>query len=51
MALQPFKIQVPDAVLEDLRARLAGVRWPDEPPHANRRYGTDRAYMKELCTY
>jgi microsomal epoxide hydrolase len=51
MAVQPFKIQVPDVVLEDLRARLARVRWPDEPPDAGWRYGTDLAYMKELCTY
>ena len=51
MALQPFKIRVPDDVLDDLRARLARVRWPDEVPDGGWRYGTDLAYMKELCAY
>jgi pimeloyl-ACP methyl ester carboxylesterase len=51
MALQPFKIQVPDDVLDDLRGRLARVRWPDEVPDGGWRYGTDLAYMKELCAY
>jgi microsomal epoxide hydrolase len=51
MALQPFKIRVPDDVLDDLRARLARVRWPDEVPDGGWRYGTDLTYMKELCAY
>jgi len=48
---QPFTIQVPDSVLADLRERLALVRWPDEPPGAGWRFGSDLAYMKELCAY
>jgi pimeloyl-ACP methyl ester carboxylesterase len=51
MALEPFKIRVPDDVLDDLRARLARVRWPDEVPDGGWRYGTDLGYMKELCAY
>jgi len=47
----PFRIHVPDAVLADLRERLARVRWPDEVPGAGWRYGTDLATMKELVTY
>jgi pimeloyl-ACP methyl ester carboxylesterase len=47
----PFRIHVPDAVLGDLRERLARVRWPDEVPGAGWRYGTDLATMKELVTY
>ncbi|PYO00976.1 MAG: multidrug MFS transporter [Candidatus Rokuibacteriota bacterium] len=46
-----FRIHVPDAVLTDLRARLERVRWPDEAPGERWRYGTDLAYMKELCAY
>jgi epoxide hydrolase len=26
--IRPFRIDVPDAVLDDLRARLTGTRWP-----------------------
>jgi pimeloyl-ACP methyl ester carboxylesterase len=48
---QPFKARVPDGVLADLRERLARVRWPDEIPDSQWRYGTDLAYMKELVAY
>ena len=29
--IQPFRIAIPDAELEDLRDRLAGTRWPAAP--------------------
>jgi pimeloyl-ACP methyl ester carboxylesterase len=48
---QPFTIQVPDAVLADLRQRLGRVRWPDEIPGAGWAYGTELAYMHDLVTY
>ena len=51
MTLEPFKINVPNHVLDDLRARLDRARWPDEVPESGWRYGTDLAYMKELCAY
>jgi pimeloyl-ACP methyl ester carboxylesterase len=47
----PFTVHVPEAVLADLRERLARVRWPDEVPGAGWRYGTDLTYMQELCAY
>ena len=46
-----FKIQVPQVVLDDLRARLMRVRWPDEIPGAGWDYGTNLQYMKELVSY
>ena len=46
----PFTIRVPDAVLADLKARLARPRFPD-PLQADWTYGTDLAYLKELVTY
>jgi pimeloyl-ACP methyl ester carboxylesterase len=48
---KPFKIRVPDEALTDLRARLARVRWPDEPPLAPWSTGTSVAYMKGLVEY
>jgi len=48
---RPFTIDVPDAVLADLRARLERVRWPDEAPDSAWRYGTSLAYMQELVAY
>jgi pimeloyl-ACP methyl ester carboxylesterase len=49
--IQPFKIEVPEAVLEDLRRRLAQTRWPDQVNDENWTYGTDLSYLKELCEY
>ena len=46
-----FTIRVGDDVLVDLRARLERVRWPDEIPAGDWRYGTDLSYMKSLVAY
>ena len=51
MELRPFTVHVPDTVLTDLRARLANVSWPDEPPDAGWRYGTDLRYLQALVAY
>jgi microsomal epoxide hydrolase len=48
-AIRPFKIEVPDAVLADLRERLARTRWPDQIPGSGWDYGTELAYLKSLC--
>ena len=47
----PFTIQIPDATLADLRARLDRVRWPDAIPGAGWQYGTDLAYLRQLVEY
>ena len=52
MTATPFKIEIPDAALADLRERLRRTRWPtDLMPHAGWTYGTNNAYLKELCAY
>ena len=51
MDVRPFKIHVPEDVLEDLRHRLARTRWPDEIPDTGWEYGANMAYMKELAEY
>ena len=50
-AVVPFKIQVADAVLADLKDRLARTRFPAEIPGAGWDYGTDLTYLKELVAY
>lgn len=50
-AIVPFRCDVPERVLDDLRERLARTRFPDEVNDADWSYGTDLAYLKELCTY
>jgi microsomal epoxide hydrolase len=47
----PFRLNIPDAALEDLRGRLARTRLPDEPPLAPWASGTSRAYMEDLVAY
>ena len=51
MDVQPFKIQVPEETLADLKERLAQTRWPDELPGTGWDYGTNMAYLKELVDY
>jgi pimeloyl-ACP methyl ester carboxylesterase len=50
-AIVPFKIQVSDAVLADLKRRLAQARFADEFPDAGWDYGTNLAYLKSLVEY
>jgi len=50
-AIVPFKIQVPDAVLTDLKQRLSQARFADEFPDAGWDYGTNLAYLKGLVDY
>jgi microsomal epoxide hydrolase len=47
----PFTLRVPDEDLADLHARLARVRWPDEPPLDPWSTGTSVAYLKRLVDY
>ena len=49
--IQPYRLDVPEAVLEDLRARLDRARLPDQIPGTEWDYGTDAVYLKELCAY
>ena len=51
MAVQPFKVEVSDSVLDDLRARLERTRWPDELPGTKWDYGSNLDYIKELVEY
>jgi pimeloyl-ACP methyl ester carboxylesterase len=51
MKVEPFRIAVPDAGLDDLRQRLARTRFPDEMPGSEWGYGTNLAYMRELVLY
>ncbi len=50
-AVTPYKIQVSDEVLRDLKTRLAQTRLPNEISGSGWEYGTDLAYLKELVTY
>ena len=51
MAIQPFRIEIPDEALDDLRRRIAATRWPDEIDGAGWDYGTNLSYLRELADY
>ena len=50
-AVVPYRIAVPNAVLNDLKERLARTRLPSEIDNSGWDYGTNLAYLKELVTY
>ena len=50
-AITPFKIHIDDAVLADLKQRLARTRFPGEIAKSDWDYGTNLGYLKELVTY
>jgi len=49
--IRPFRIEVSEADLDDLRERLARTRWPEELPGAGWDDGVPLAYLKELAEY
>jgi pimeloyl-ACP methyl ester carboxylesterase len=50
-SIRPFKVQIPQAALDDLRRRIAGTRWPDKETVADRSQGARLAELQELVRY
>jgi pimeloyl-ACP methyl ester carboxylesterase len=49
--LRPFTINVPEADLEDLRARIAATRWPEKEPVDDLSQGVPLATMQTIARY
>jgi hypothetical protein len=49
--IRPFRIDIPQADLDDLQARLDRTRWPDQLPGVGWDYGIPADYVKELAEY
>jgi epoxide hydrolase len=49
--IRPFRIDIPQADLDDLRDRLHRTRWPDELPGLGWTRGVPLGYLKELAAY
>ena len=46
-----FKINVEKTILDDLKARIANMRWTYEIENSKWEFGTNKTYLKELCDY
>jgi len=51
MSKTSFRIDVPQPVIDDLRRRAAGTRWPLDFANEQWIYGTRLDYLKELVAY
>ncbi len=49
--VRPFRIEIPEADLVDLRDRLARTRWPEPETVDDWSQGIPLAYTRELCDY
>lgn len=50
-SIRPFRLAIPEAVLTDLKERLARVRWTDESPDAGWSQGVPLAHLRDLVTH
>src|SRR6266851_1156380 len=49
--IRPFRIDIPQADLHELRARLESTRWPDQVPDSGWDYGIPLDYVQQLAEY
>jgi len=50
-AVRPFRINVPEAALVDLRRRIAATRWPDQETVNDQSQGAQLAKLQKLVRY
>jgi pimeloyl-ACP methyl ester carboxylesterase len=49
--VMPYRIEIPEADLSDLRERLKRTRWPEEETVEDWSQGVPLGYLKDLCRY
>ena len=50
-SVRPFRINIPDEALADLRRRIAATRWPDKETVADQSQGVQLATIQALARY
>ncbi|GIW42074.1 MAG: hydrolase [Candidatus Binatia bacterium] len=50
-SIEPFRVEVAEEELADLRSRLRATRWPDREVVPDWSQGVPLAYMQEVCAY
>src|SRR5437660_12767510 len=51
ISIRPFKVDVPEEQLADLRRRIAATRWPEKETVADASQGVQLATMQKLMRY
>jgi pimeloyl-ACP methyl ester carboxylesterase len=49
--IRPFKVDIPDEALDDLRRRVAATNWPDKETVADQSQGVPLAMIQQLARY
>jgi epoxide hydrolase len=49
--IEPFRIEVPEDTLDDLRRRLTSTRWPEPETVDDWSQGTPLSYVQDVCRY
>ena len=50
-AIRPFRVEIPEQALDDLRRRIAATRWPSRELVTDRSQGVQLATLQELARY
>jgi pimeloyl-ACP methyl ester carboxylesterase len=49
--IRPFRVDIPDEALDDLRRRIAATQWPEKETVADQSQGVPLAMIQELARY
>jgi pimeloyl-ACP methyl ester carboxylesterase len=49
--IQPFRVEIPEAQIDDLRRRIAATRWPSKELVTDRSQGVQLATLRELARF
>jgi hypothetical protein len=49
--IRPFRVEMPDEAIADLRRRVAATRWPSRELVADASQGVQQAMLRELTRY
>ncbi|MCI0675341.1 MAG: epoxide hydrolase [Phycisphaerales bacterium] len=50
-AIRPFRVNIPEEALTDLRRRIAATKWPDKEPVSDASQGVQLATIQKLARY
>jgi pimeloyl-ACP methyl ester carboxylesterase len=49
--IRPFRVEIPDDAIDDLRRRIADTRWPQQEPVPDASQGVQRGMLQEVARY